>query len=791
MFHHRSSAEKKQSQKRNKSSTRTGESRGPVKRVNASGAGKQDRLNTLKQLRQAKKDELLSRKRLGAEHEDNRPAPPKVVALVAFHTQADVVSLKRQILATCGVEAEKASTAAPHVPAVAALPPFAQGGPGSGKPRVLLVAPPRDLLAVLDVAKCADVVLAVLGPHASLEEPAFDEQGYRLLTALKAQGLPVVLGAVRGESDALAMASHKRIADSKKFVARYFASELGAETKLFQAGTAEEIKALVRAIGGVTPKELTWRSDRGYLLAQEAEYSSADGVLCLRGYVRGPGLSCRHLVHLTGYGDFALARIATLADPCPVDRSSSSQTGGERVVDQCKEGDELDLQRLRPYDPTTAEQTWPTAEELGDADAAMMPPPRVPAHKKAAAAAIPKPEGAGDDGSDDAMDAEGSGAAADGDDEGMGSDDGGASLAPSGTVGTEDGWDISSNMTMEAPNAENIAAERNRREEMRQRSQEELEFPDEVDTPLDVPARERFQRYRGLKSFRTSPWDPYEDLPVEYSRIWEFEAFAATARAFRQQFAEDCWELEGGGVAALFCAVYIRGVPPSVLETQPRGVPFVVSNLFPCEQKVSVIHGVVTRHKGYDEPIKSKAELSLHCGFRRLSARTTFSEIPKKSSTCKKYRFLRFLHEGVTACASFYAPVVFPPSRLMMFAQTPAGPELVASGSIDGTDPKRLVIKKIMLTGYPFRVNKAKGVVRFMFFNPADVRWFKPVELHTKKGLRGHITESVGTHGYMKCRFNDHVKQDDTVCMSLYKRVYPKWYPPAWGGAADATPENA
>lgn len=58
---------------------------------------------------------------------------------------------------------------------------------------------------------------------------------------------------------------------------------------------------------------------------------------------------------------------------------------------------------------------------------------------------------------------------------------------------------------------------------LRSFAKEDLEFPDEVDTPVDVAARVRFARYRALQSFRTSAWHSKENLPANYSRIFQFE----------------------------------------------------------------------------------------------------------------------------------------------------------------------------------------------------------------------------------------------------------------------------
>ncbi|KAG9441138.1 hypothetical protein H6P81_016992 [Aristolochia fimbriata] len=74
------------------------------------------------------------------------------------------------------------------------------------------------------------------------------------------------------------------------------------------------------------------------------------------------------------------------------------------------------------------------------------------------------------------------------------------------------------------------------------------------------------------------------------------------------------------------------------------------------------------------------------------------------------------------------------------------GHQFAAFGSLKSVDPDRIMLKKIILTGYPQRVSKLKATVQFMFHNPDNVRWYKPVEVWTKCGRRGRVKEPVGTH---------------------------------------------
>ncbi|RCI05366.1 hypothetical protein CU098_010898 [Rhizopus stolonifer] len=306
------------------------------------------------------------------------------------------------------------------------------------------------------------------------------------------------------------------------------------------------------------------------------------------------------------------------------------------------------------------------------------------------------------------------------------------------------------------------------------------EFPDEIDTPMHITARERFARYRGLKSFRTSPWDPYENLPIDYARIFQFGNFARTkARVVSQAIV-------GNVKPGKRITLWIRNVPQEAFDAYDKTRPFVVFGLLQYEHKMSLINLQVQRDNAYEEAVKSKDPMILHMGFRRYRTKPIYSQNTNKG-TNHVHKFERFMKMGRSYVATVYGPVVFGKMPVMFYKETDNvnEPILVSSGTFMNTDVKRIIAKRIILSGHPFKCHKRSAVIRFMFFNVEDIYWFKPVQLTTKYGRVGHIIESLGTHGYMKCMFDGPLTQQDTVMMCLYKRVFPKWNTELYTGGLD------
>ncbi|XP_016412492.1 pre-rRNA-processing protein TSR1 homolog [Sinocyclocheilus rhinocerous] len=749
---------------------------------------KMDRRNKANQLRRNKKDSVLTEKRkLGS-----RDGPPHLVAVIALHAGVDAGAVTKILRGegVGGVLHEDQGVIGAKDSFGLVLPRFKQ--------RLIFYRPDTaDLHALLDVAKIADSLMFVLE-----STYGWDSYGEYCLSCLFAQGLPSHALVCQGVAD---LAVKKRT-ESRRVLSRLVESHF-PDARLFPVDSEQDANLLLRHLSAQKQRRLGFRSRRSHLLAQRATYipntsqngtggpATGLGTLCVSGYIRGSPLQVNRLVHITGHGDFQLSQIDAPADPLPIVTAASRLVKPGRDIEMMDGGDGVmngdvrvlmkadpekreSLQVEAEVDPMDGEQTWPTEAELEEAEEA---------RKKRRVMKVPK--GTSDyqatwiiddaeqeeddndvdscddedemmedemDGDNESQDA-GSECASEGDDDDREEEEEEEEISSTGRTGADQKYDEGMD---EAEEGEGLRRYREARaNEM---------FPDEVDTPLDVPAKTRFQKYRGLKSFRSSPWDPLENLPPDYSHIYQFQNF----ERMRRRILADAASEEEGAMEGWYVTLHIVDVPPSVMESFQTGKPLVLVSLLPHEQKMSVMHMLVRQHPSNTEPVKSKEDLVFQCGFRRFRASAIFSQ----HTSADKHKMERFLRPDAPTVISVYAPITFPTAGVLVFKQRDNGmQDLVATGTLLSCDPQRVVLKRIVLSGHPFKINRRSAVVRYMFFNRDDILWFKPVELRTKWGRRGHIKEALGTHGHMKCVFDNQLRSQDTVLMNLYKRVYPHW----------------
>ena len=71
-----------------------------------------------------------------------------------------------------------------------------------------------------------------------------------------------------------------------------------------------------------------------------------------------------------------------------------------------------------------------------------------------------------------------------------------------------------------------------------------------------------------------------------------------------------------------------------------------------------------------------------------------------------------------TFVATIFAPITFSAASALVFKQLEDGTQiLVATGCLLGVEPHRIILKRIVLSGEPFKISKRNAVTRYMFFN--------------------------------------------------------------------------
>ena len=645
-----------------------------------------------------------------------------------------------------------------------------------GKERITFIKTKRDVYSVLDACKIADIIIFVSSCKKCQADKwqldpdkysfCIDDLGYEIISIIRAQGLTDHICCIQD----LNTIAPKRRTEIVKLYSRYFTSEV-KPSKIFDffnnpnkkedptmdLHDENQIKAIIRLNCALAPytTNLDLQKHRSYMMIENIK-KNENNEAEIFGYIRGNTLNPGKYIHITGFGDYKIKDVEVAEDPLPV--KSKYENNNSKKNDMEIENNDKNKNKNKK-----AENNEIINNDIIESKKNMeiLNNENLPE----------KVEDIGGNKNEEKKE------------NNMEEDD----VIDFNIDLKDDDDDISykSDENLEKEDEEEMKKISNKHKQKTSilyRTKEEMEFPDEVDTPIDIPAKERFKKYRGLESMKTGSWDPLTNLPKEYRTIFSFENIKNTYKLSVKRAHNEGLKLNGN-----YVKIIVINFDFDNLKYCNEDIPMVLSTLLDHERKLCVMHYKFTANYEQDNTIvenMNKNVFECHCGFRRYLIKPIFSNDIFTGGD--KLKMQRFLEKDKFYIMSAYAQLTYPNSPIILFTHKTVDDKIEQKLSFCGTgltleaNDRKIILKKIVLTGYPVKIKKKKAIVRYMFFNPNDINYFKPIQLTTKKNLRGNITESVGTHGYMKCIFSDYIKSNDTVCLNLYKRVFPKYFKETW-----------
>lgn len=738
------------------------------------------RRNQAKQLRQhhhAQKDNQLH-------IFQGKDGAPRHVAIVPLHPTVNTKDVIEQLNKSVDIEqtSEQGDFTRVHVERF--------------RRNILYMPSSTHILPALDICRMADWVILVL--------PAEETLGGRedeFLRTVEGQGITNVVVAIQGLEASIPSAKRsKHVAQLKADLSIYFPSL----EKISVLDNKADCGNMVRSLCTATTKGIRWRDERSWMLVEDVAWDeTANGFTTshvnVTGIVRGKNMNPDRIVHVPGWGDFQVGKITEI--PAQKHKRKADEMAIEESPREWPPTEHNDdLAEMAPEETNKVDTTgtMATSEHKGvllddhhyfSDDTSHIPP----APKK-------MPRGTSsyqaawylDDVSDsdsDILDVED-----DNDDLLM---DTAAELGPEDGLVTNTADAMTeggpteyaeSDMHIDADPEDEQRALEEYRASRKDEAEDDLEFPDEIELSPHVLARERLAKYRGLKDLRRSEWNTEEDAlfePLEYRRLLQIVDYKKSKNiAFKETLA-------GGVPVGTRVVVQLLNVPTSL---RALSNPVSLFILLRHEHKHTVVNLNLTLHSSATQPLRSKEELVVQIGPRRLVINPVFSA--GGATPNDVHKFDRFLHPGRTAMASFVGPMTWGSVPVLVFKpypqvaddapelvdmmatdkaiETPANLALVGTATTIPPSSSRIIAKRVILTGHPYKIHKKLVTIRYMFFNTEDVAWFKALPLWTKRGRQGFIKESLGTHGYFKATFDGKINPMDAVGVSLYKRVWPR-----------------
>jgi ribosome biogenesis protein BMS1 len=234
-----------------------------------------------------------------------------------------------------------------------------------------------------------------------------------------------------------------------------------------------------------------------------------------------------------------------------------------------------------------------------------------------------------------------------------------------------------------------------------------------------------------------------------------------------------------GFKAGTYARIVLDKVPYEFVRSFNPKLPVIVGGLAPTEDRFGFVQVRIKRHRWHKKILKTNDPLIFSLGWRRFQTVPMYSI----SDSRTRNRMLKYTPEHMHCFGTFYGPLVAPNTGfccVQSFSNANPGFRIAATGVVLNVDETTEIVKKLKLTGHPYKIFRNTAFIRDMFNSAIEIAKFEGAGIRTVSGIRGQIKRALAKpEGHFRATFEDKILMSDIVFLRAWFAVKPhRFYNP-------------
>lgn len=208
-----------------------------------------------------------------------------------------------------------------------------------------------------------------------------------------------------------------------------------------------------------------------------------------------------------------------------------------------------------------------------------------------------------------------------------------------------------------------------------------------------------------------------------------------------------------------YVRLQIDNVPCEFIANFNGRYPIVIGGILPTEESFGFVQVRLKKHRWHRKILKSNDPLIFSIGWRRFQTIPIYSISDNRT----RNRLLKYTPEHMHCYATFYGPLTAPNTGFCAFRSVSAKAEsgafrVAATGVVLDVSQTSDIVKKLKLTGSPYKIYKNTAFIRDMFTSSLEVAKFEGANIRTVSGIRGQVKKALQKpEGHFRATFEDKV----------------------------------